>query len=55
MRKNNVYSSNFPERDMGTRIAHNLMSSNVLDYLEFSPDYSIIELAAKETQKLYLI
>ena len=34
----------YPERDMGIRIAHNLISSNVLDYLEFSPEYSIIEL-----------
>ncbi|AZO95427.1 TrkA family potassium uptake protein [Halocella sp. SP3-1] len=34
----------YPERDMGVRIAHNLISSNVMDYLEFSPNYSIIEL-----------
>jgi len=38
----------YPERDMGIRIAHNLMSSNVLDYLEFSPDYSIIELSVTD-------
>ncbi len=38
----------YPERDMGVRIAHNLMSSSVLDYLEFSPDYSIIELPVPE-------
>ncbi|MFW6238132.1 MAG: potassium channel family protein [Halanaerobiales bacterium] len=36
----------YPERDMGVRIAHNLISSNVLDYIEFAPDYSIVEIAA---------
>ncbi|MFW5992153.1 MAG: potassium channel family protein [Halanaerobiaceae bacterium] len=33
----------YPERDMGVRIAHNLISSNVLDYIEFAPDYSVVE------------
>jgi trk system potassium uptake protein len=33
-----------PERDMGVRIAHNIVSKNVLDYLELSKDYSIVEL-----------
>ncbi|SUY46988.1 potassium uptake system protein [Clostridium putrefaciens] len=32
-----------PEKDMGMRVAHNLVSSNILDYIELSPDYSIIE------------
>jgi len=36
----------FPERDMGVRVAHNLVSSNILDYIELSPDYSIVEIAA---------
>ncbi|OLS39333.1 potassium transporter Trk [Alkalihalophilus pseudofirmus] len=35
-----------PERDMGARIAHHLMSKNVLDYLEVSDKYSIIEMFA---------
>lgn len=35
-----------PERDMGVRIAHNIVSKNVLDYLELSKDYSIVELLA---------
>jgi len=35
-----------PERDMGYRIANNLMSSNVLDYLELSDEHSIMELKA---------
>ena len=34
----------FPERDMGIRVAHNLVSSSILDYIELSPDYSIIEI-----------
>jgi trk system potassium uptake protein TrkA len=37
----------FPERDMGIRVAHNLVSSNILDVIEFAPDYSIIEVIAK--------
>jgi trk system potassium uptake protein TrkA len=36
----------YPERDMGTRVAHNLVTSNVLDYIELAPDYSIIEVLA---------
>jgi trk system potassium uptake protein TrkA len=34
----------FPERDMGTRVAHHLISSNILDYIELSADYSIVEI-----------
>lgn len=36
----------FPERDMGSRVAHNLTSSNILDFIELSPEYYIIEIAA---------
>lgn len=36
----------FPERDMGARVAHNLTSSNILDFIELSPEYYIIEIAA---------
>jgi trk system potassium uptake protein TrkA len=35
-----------PERDLGIRVAHNIASSNVLDYIELSPDYSILEISA---------
>ncbi|MGG1571547.1 potassium channel family protein [Fictibacillus sp. NRS-1165] len=35
-----------PERDMGVRIAHQVVSKNVLDYLELSDEYSIAEMAA---------
>ena len=38
----------FPERDMGARVAHNLTSSNILDFIELSPEYYIIEITALE-------
>jgi trk system potassium uptake protein len=38
----------FPERDMGQRVAHHLVSPNILDYIEISDDYSIIEIKAPE-------
>jgi len=33
----------FPEKDMGLRVAHDLVSSNILEYIELSADYSIAE------------
>jgi len=33
----------YPERDMGVRVAHSLVSVNLLDYIEVAPDYSIAE------------
>ena len=36
----------YPERDMGFRVAHNLVSGNFIDYLELVPGYSIVELMA---------
>lgn len=33
----------YPERDMGQRVAHSLISSNVLDYIELSPELSLVE------------
>lgn len=33
-----------PEQDMGTRVAHNLVSSNILDYIELSSEYSMMEI-----------
>ncbi|WP_138495217.1 potassium channel family protein [Paenibacillus pinistramenti] len=38
----------FPERDMGIRVAHQLVTPNLLDYIELSKDYSIVELAVPE-------
>lgn len=37
----------FPERDMGRRIAHNLVSGNIIDYLELSNDFSMVEIHAR--------
>jgi len=39
----------YPERDMGIRVAHNLVSSNILDFIELSPDYSILEITALDS------
>lgn len=36
----------YPERDMGMRVAHHLISPNILDYIELSDDYSIVEMKA---------
>lgn len=35
----------FPEREIGIRIANNLISENFVDYIELSDDYSIVEVA----------
>ncbi|GGG20499.1 potassium transporter Trk [Lysinibacillus alkalisoli] len=37
-----------PERDMGIRIANNMLSNTVLDYLELSDEHSIMELKAND-------
>jgi trk system potassium uptake protein len=36
----------YPERDMGRRVAHSMVSTNVLDYIELSPKLSLVEVAA---------
>ncbi|GFN33365.1 potassium channel family protein [Paenibacillus xylaniclasticus] len=36
----------FPERDMGMRVAHHLISPNIIDFIELSDDYSILEFKA---------
>ncbi|MDI6710628.1 MAG: TrkA family potassium uptake protein [Bacillota bacterium] len=36
----------FPERDMGVRVARALVSGNILDAIELSPEYSIMEVVA---------
>lgn len=38
----------YPERDMGTRVAHNLVCGNVIEYLELAPGYSIVEAKIKK-------
>ena len=37
-----------PERDMGRRIANRMVSNDILDYLELSDEYSIVEIRANE-------
>lgn len=39
----------FPEREMATRMAHSLVMPNVIDYIELSRDFSIVELPAPPT------
>ncbi len=36
----------YPERDMGQRVAHSLVSANILDYIELSPNLSLVEVTA---------
>ena len=36
----------FPERDMGVRLANHLAVDNIVDYLEITPDVSIVEITA---------
>jgi trk system potassium uptake protein TrkA len=39
----------FPEREMAIRIAHSLVLPNVIDYIELSREFSIIEIPAPAT------
>lgn len=39
----------FPEMDMGVKVAHNLTASNVLEYVQISPDLSIVEFSVLES------
>jgi trk system potassium uptake protein TrkA len=36
----------FPERDMGVRLANNLVSPRIIEQIDLSPDYSIMEAVA---------
>lgn len=38
----------FPERDMGVRVANNLTSENMIDFIELSPVHSIVEIIVPE-------
>ena len=38
----------FPEREMAVRIAHSLVMPNVIDYVELSRDFSIVEVPAPD-------
>ena len=37
-----------PESDMGKRVALSLATQNIIDYLEVSPDYSVVEILTPE-------
>jgi len=41
----------FPEQDMGMRLAHNLSAMNILDYIELSDEYSIVETRVPDNWK----
>ena len=47
----------FPERDMGIRVAHNLVSDNILDHIELDlrAKYEITILAVKSGDKINVI
>ncbi|GAA0359241.1 potassium channel family protein [Bacillus horti] len=36
----------YPERDMGTRLANQISSNNLIDYIELSPEHNLVELKA---------
>ncbi|NMO95653.1 potassium channel family protein [Paenibacillus lemnae] len=38
----------FPERDMGIRVAHQLVTPNLLDYMELSKDYLLVEMTVTD-------
>ncbi len=38
----------FPEREMGIRIATNVLNSNILDYIQLSSDYRVLEILVKQ-------
>ena len=44
LEKLGAYRVVHPERDMGIRIAHNLVSKNILDYIELSDEFSLAEI-----------
>ena len=48
LRKIGVNRVVFPERDMGQKLAHNLISKNIIDLIELSSDYSVVEVSTPE-------
>jgi trk system potassium uptake protein TrkA len=39
----------YPERDMGIRLGKQLSSNNLIDYIELSPHYNLVEMKAPRT------
>ena len=38
----------FPERERGARLARNLVANNIMDYIELSDKYSIVEIGVRD-------
>jgi len=38
----------YPEKDSGIKLAHNLMSVNMIEFLEITPDYQVAEIIIKD-------
>ncbi|MDD5259397.1 MAG: TrkA family potassium uptake protein [bacterium] len=49
LRKIGVDRVIFPERDIGAKVAESLISPNIYEYIELSPDYSIVELVSPKS------
>lgn len=45
----------YPERDMGIRLGRQLSSNNLIDYIELSADYNLVELNAPAAMNGYTI
>lgn len=43
-----VHKVFLPERDMGRKVAHNIVSNNILDLIELDPHHSVMEINALE-------
>lgn len=43
-----VHKVFLPERDMGRKVAHNIVSNNILDLIELDPNHSVMEINALE-------
>lgn len=41
----------FPEQEMGKRVANNLIANNLLDYIELSSEYNIMEISILDSWK----
>ncbi|MBM4235601.1 MAG: TrkA family potassium uptake protein [Firmicutes bacterium] len=48
LNKIGVHRVIYPERDMGHKIAHSLFASNIIDLIELSSDYSVVEVSAPQ-------
>lgn len=44
-----------PEHDMGKRLANNLIAGNIIDYIQLSRDYSIMEMSILESWRNHSI